>query len=169
MNDLSEFVTLRDTTLSTDSRRVAKHFKKAHKGVLRACDNLKCSEEFRQRNFAPRDFIDSRGKQQRELSMSKDGFVMLAMGFTGKDAMAFKEAFINAFNGMADQLLQISDNLWAQRLDLEKRDASSFMWASFGAKRMQERRYEKPRLDNERAILDSEIQPLLFQMTKAAA
>jgi Rha family phage regulatory protein len=163
MNDLSEFVTLSNTTLSTDSRRVAKHFKKEHKSVLRAIDRLDCSDKFSQLNFAPRDFIDSRGKQQREISMTKDGFVMLAMGFTGKEAMAFKEAFINAFNAMADQLHQISNSLWAQRLDLEKRDASSFMWASFGAKRMQERRQDKPRLENERAILDAEIQPTLFE------
>lgn len=163
MNDLSEFVTLSNTTLSTDSRRVAKHFKKAHKNVLQAIDRLECSEQFSRLNFQPRDFIDIRGKQQREISMTKDGFLLLAMGFTGKEAMAFKETFINAFNSMADQLHQISNSLWAQRLDLEKRDASSFMWASFGAKRMQERRYDKPRLENERAILEAEIQPSLFQ------
>ncbi len=43
MSDLSEFVILSDTTLTTDSRRVAKHFKKAHKSVLRAYDRLECS------------------------------------------------------------------------------------------------------------------------------
>lgn len=36
MNDLSEFVTLTDTTLTTDSRRVARHFRKLHKNVLQA-------------------------------------------------------------------------------------------------------------------------------------
>jgi Rha family phage regulatory protein len=92
MNDLSEFVVLNDTTLTTDSRRVAKHFKKAHKSVLRAIDNLECSNEFSQRNFAPRDFIDSRGKQQREISMTKDGFMFLAMGFKGSEAAKFKES-----------------------------------------------------------------------------
>ncbi len=163
MNDLSEFVTLSDATLVTDSRRVAKHFKKAHKSVLRACDNLECSEEFWWRNFAPRDFIDSRGKQQREISMTKDGFMLLAMGFTGKEAMVFKEKFINAFNAMADQLQRIGNSLWAQRLDLEKREATSFMWASFGAKRMQERRYQKPLLENERELLNELMQPSLFQ------
>ncbi len=98
--------------------------------------------------------------------MTKNGFVLLAMGFTGKEAMRIKEEYINAFDAMADQLQRIGDSraesLWAQRLDLEKREASSFMWASFGAKRMQERRYEKPRLQNERAILESEMQPALF-------
>jgi len=34
MSDLSEFVTLNDSTLTTDSRRVAKHFKMQHDNVL---------------------------------------------------------------------------------------------------------------------------------------
>ncbi len=168
MNDLSEFVVLSDTTLTTDSRRVAKHFKKAHKSVLRACDNLDCSAEFRGLNFAPT--VETRVNPSggapipsRVIQMTKDGFVMLVMGFTGKEAMKTKEAYIKAFNSMAEQLQRISSSLWTQRLDLEKREATSFMWASFGAKRMQERRYEKPLLENERAILDAEMQPALFQ------
>lgn len=162
MNDLSEFVVLSDTTLTTDSRRVAKHFKKAHSSVLRAIDNLDCSQGFSQCNFAPRDFIDTRGKQQREIRMTKDGFMFLAMGFKGPDAAKFKERFINAFNNMAEQLQQIGNSLWAQRLELEKREATSFMWASFGGKCMQTRRREKPLLENERDILEAEMQPALF-------
>jgi len=65
---------------------------------------------------------------------------------------------------MAEQLQRIGNNLWAQRMDLEKREATSFMWASFGAKRMQERRREKPLLENERDLLDAEMQPPLFQI-----
>ena len=51
MNDLSEFVTLSDTTLTTDSRRVAKHFKKRHDNVLQAYDRIECSTEFSRLNF----------------------------------------------------------------------------------------------------------------------
>lgn len=169
MNDLSEFVVLSDTTLTTDSRRVAKHFKKAHKNVLQSIDRLECSDGFRRLNFQPT--VETRENpsggapiSSRVIQMTKDGFVMLAMGFTGKEAMKFKEAFINAFNAMAEQLQRIGNSLWAQRLELEKREATSFMWASFGAKRMVERKREKPLLDNEREILESEMQPPLFQL-----
>ena len=162
MNDLSEFVILSDTTLTTDSRRVAKHFRKAHKSVLRAFDNLKCSKEFNERNFAPVEEADAKGEDRRVIRMTKDGFVFLAMGFQGGEASRIKEAYINAFNAMADQLQRLGDSLWAQRLDLEKREATSFMWASFGAKRMQERRMEKPLLQNERDLLDSKMQPSLL-------
>lgn len=167
MNDLSEFVVLNDTTLTTDSRRVAKHFKKEHRSVLRAYDNLECSDEFRQRNFAQT--VETRENpsggapiSSRVIRMTKDGFVFLAMGFQGSDAAKFKEAFINAFNAMAEQLQQIGNSLWAQRLELEKREATSFMWASFGGKCMVKRKQEKPLLENEREILDAEMQPPLF-------
>ena len=162
MSELSDFVVLNETTLTTDSRRVAKHFKRPHKNVLRAFDALECSPEFSRLNFEPREFIDSRGKRQREICMTKDGFMFLVMGFTGAEAAKIKEAYICAFNAMADQLTRIGDSLWRQRLDLEKREATSFMWASFGAKRMQERRKEKPLLENERELLDEKMQPVLF-------
>lgn len=163
MNDLSEFVVLSDTTLTTDSRRVAKHFKKRHDQVLRAFDSLECPSDFSQHNFVAAEEPDAQGKLRRVIRMTKDGFMLLAMGFTGKEAVTIKVAFINAFNAMADQLQRIGNSLWNQRLDLEKREATSFMWASFGAKRMVERKLEKPLLENERSILESEMQPPLFQ------
>lgn len=168
MNDLSEFVVLSDTTLTTDSRRVAKHFKKAHKSVLRAYDRLECSADFNQRNFAPVEEADAKGEDRRVIRMTKDGFVFLAMGFQGADAAVFKEKFINAFNAMAEQLQRIGNSLWAQRIELEKREATSFMWASFGGKCMQVRRREKPLLENERELLDAEMQPPLFQVVGCA-
>lgn len=164
--DLSEFVTLSDTTLTTDSRRVAKHFKKRHKNVLRALDALQIPPDFYQLNFEPviETYTNGKGGLQdgRVIRMTKDGFLLLAMGFTGPEAVAIKIAYIGAFNAMAEQLHQIGNSLWPQRLDLEKREATSFMWASFGSKRMLERRREKPLLDNERAIMERVMQPGLF-------
>ena len=137
--------------------------KKRHDQVLRAFDTLECPVDFRQHNFVAAEDPDAQGKNRRVIRMTKDGFMLLAMGFTGVKAVLIKIAFINAFNSMAEQLQRLGDSLWAQRLDLEKREATSFMWASFGAKRMQERRWEKPLLQNERSILDSEMQPELFR------
>lgn len=166
MTDLSEFVVLSDATLTTDSRRVAKHFKKRHSDVLRAYDNLKCSAKYRERNFA--ETVETRANPSggapisaRVVQMTKNGFVLLVMGFTGEAAMAIKEAYIEAFDKMADQLQRIGDSMWERRLDLERRDATSFSWASFGSKCMLRRRQEKPLIENERALLESEMQPQL--------
>lgn len=164
MSDLSEFVTLTNATLVTDSRRVAKHFKKLHKNVLRAYDNLQCSKEFNRLNFEPVDEVDEKGEMRRTIRMTKDGFMFLVMGFTGEEAARMKEAYIHAFNQMAEQLQQISMGLWEQRMALEKRDATSFMWASFGAKRMNERRRELPGIKTDRERLESKMQPILFNI-----
>lgn len=91
----------------TTSLKVAKYFKKRHDNVVRAIRNLKkdCPSEFWLLNFEERDFIDSRGKRRSSFEITKDGFVMLVMGFTGATAVSMKIAYINAFNWMADRLL----------------------------------------------------------------
>ena len=78
MNDLSEFVVLNDTTLTTDSRRVAKHFGKRHDSVLRAFDAMQVDADYRHRNFA--ETVEMRenpsgGAQipARVVRMTKDG------------------------------------------------------------------------------------------------
>ena len=95
-------------TIKTTSLKVAEHFGKQHKSVLRSIKNLDCSSEFSGRNFAltSTDVIQPNGGLRKEPSyeMTKDGFTFLAMGFTGKEAAKWKEAYINAFNAMAIQL-----------------------------------------------------------------
>jgi len=91
----------------TSSRMVAEKFEKRHSDVLRSIANLECSPEFTQRNFALSSYRDESGKENKEYLITKDGFVMLAMGFTGEKAFRFKEAYINAFNSMAQDLKRI--------------------------------------------------------------
>lgn len=82
------------------SREVAERFEKRHKNVLRDIDSMQVSESFNRLNFEPIFEPDQYGRSQRMILMSKDGFMMLAMGFTGKEAMQWKENFITAFNKM---------------------------------------------------------------------
>ncbi len=91
----------------TSSRNIAKRFDKRHADVLRAIDNLECSYEFTQRNFALSSYKDESGKTNKEFLITKDGFIMLAMGFTGEKASQFKEMYINAFNAMEQELKRI--------------------------------------------------------------
>ena len=106
----------------TTSLAVAHKFGKSHSVVLRALRNLDCSDDFRQRNFASADYIDEQGKPRPMATMTKDGFVFLVMGFTGKKAAEFKEWYINEFNRMADKLAVEQDDIaldglcidWAQ-------------------------------------------------------
>ena len=87
----------------TTSLRVAEVFSKQHKDVLKAVKSLDCSEEFRERNFALSKIDYQNGNIKKQLPMyyiTRDGFMFLVMGFTGKTAAKWKEAYIKAFNEM---------------------------------------------------------------------
>ena len=97
-----DFVTVASNGVMTDSRTVAKHFKKRHDNVLQSISKVECSAEFNALNFQAIDYIDSRGRAKREVRMTKNGFMFLVMGFTGREAARIKEAFIAAFDRMAE-------------------------------------------------------------------
>lgn len=88
------------------SRQIAENFDKNHRDVLRAVDKLK--EDVR--NFAQMFFEgtdqDSYGREQRAYLMNRDGFTLLAMGFTGKAALEWKLKYIAAFNEMEKKLTE---------------------------------------------------------------
>ena len=99
-----ELVFRKKDEVLTTSQLVARAFSKRHSDVLRAIDNLECSQEFSERNFALAKTKDKQGKERRSFNITKDGFTFLAMGFTGKEAARFKEAYIKAFNDMAEHI-----------------------------------------------------------------
>ncbi|HDQ6605693.1 TPA: Rha family transcriptional regulator [Escherichia coli Ou:H7] len=88
----------------TSSLAVASYFGKQHKNVIQKIASLECSAEFIELNFQPSEYIDASGRQLPCYQITRDGFAFLAMGFTGKRAAQFKEAYINAFNQMEKQL-----------------------------------------------------------------
>lgn len=87
---------------STD---VAEAFGKQHKNVLRDIEALDIPEEFGRLNFEPTSYKSAQGKELPAVEMTRDGFVLLAMGFTGKQATAWKVKYIEAFNAMEQKLL----------------------------------------------------------------
>ncbi|MCT6922782.1 Rha family transcriptional regulator [Metasolibacillus sp.] len=82
----------------TNSRIVSEVFQKGHDKVLRDIRGLKCSEAFKLANFGECDYTNAQGRKMPMYTLSFDGFVMLAMGYTGEKAMQFKELYIAAFN-----------------------------------------------------------------------
>ncbi|MDU5143552.1 Rha family transcriptional regulator [Paenibacillus dendritiformis] len=87
------------------SRQVAEEFGREHRNILRSIDEITqptsgVSEDFTELNFERSKYRDGSGKWNPEYLMTKDGFTILAMGFTGAKAMRFKEAYIRRFNQM---------------------------------------------------------------------
>lgn len=101
MDNLAEIrIDILDDKFVVDSRSVAINFKKRHDNVLRDIENIRKDvlnfEEMFTESYIP----DSYGRQQRIYLMNRDGFSLLAMGFTGKEALSWKLKYIEAFNKM---------------------------------------------------------------------
>lgn len=80
---------------------VAETFGKEHKNILRDIEELNCSEEFRGLNFELSKYSVENNKRSYPMYyMTRDGFTILVMGYTGEKAMWFKEAYIKQFNAM---------------------------------------------------------------------
>ncbi|MDH0042408.1 Rha family transcriptional regulator [Pseudomonas juntendi] len=114
-------VELIDGHPTTTSLDVAAHFGKLHKDVLKRIANLDCSPEFTQRNFAPCTRPGSNNKPEPYYRMTRDGFTFLCMGFTGKEAAKWKEAYINAFNQLEQAVTEKSNLPAVQEAVFEQR------------------------------------------------
>ena len=90
----------------TTSRQVAATFDKEHKHVLRDIITLKKDVPNFGLMFKEGTAPDSYGRQQPIYYINRDGFTLLAMGFTGSKALQFKLAYIQAFNEMEQALKQ---------------------------------------------------------------
>ena len=101
-------VSVNDGKVVTTSLQVAEHFQRPHKDVLSSIRKLDCSPIFQERNFSLSFYhsklLNGGYKKQPMYYITRDGFTFLAMGFTGKIAAKFKEAYINAFNEMEKKL-----------------------------------------------------------------
>jgi Rha family phage regulatory protein len=85
------------------SRDVARLFGKEHFHVMETIKGRilpDVSEEFGLSNFRLSSYKNSQNKKQPEYLLNRKSFTMVAVGFTGKKAMKFKEAYIEAFEAM---------------------------------------------------------------------
>lgn len=104
---MNELVIMHDRQAVTTSLRIAEVFGKQHKDVLEAIRYLISSAEnsaLLETYFAEGDYKASNGKTNPMYYMNRDGFTLLAVGFTGKRALQFKISYINAFNSMETQI-----------------------------------------------------------------
>lgn len=107
-------ITIHDNRPVTTSVSVANFFGKQHKHVLEKIRSLDCSPAFTTANFSTVAITTQAGFDERETEayeMTKDGFVFLVMGFTGKKAARFKEAYIAEFNRMEEEIRQKKNDM----------------------------------------------------------
>lgn len=128
-------VSRHDHKIITTSLKVAEVFGKRHDHILRdieglgqsrsglssgigdpksgepAAPNLGALNQFCRLNFEADTYRDAQKKPRPMYEMTKDGFTLLVMGYTGDKAMAFKVAYINEFNAMAAHIAQGKDKI----------------------------------------------------------
>lgn len=86
------------------SRDIAEHFGKEHKNVLQSIENLTAENSALTQMFFKTSYTSGTGKAYPMYLMNRDGFTLLAMGFTGKAALEWKLKYIEAFNAMESEL-----------------------------------------------------------------
>lgn len=101
MNDL---VIMHDKQAVTTSLKVAEVFEKGHKHVMEAIRKLTAENSTVRKVFGEDSYLNSRNQKQPMYYMNRDGFTLLAMGFTGSKVMEFKLKYIEAFNRMEQAL-----------------------------------------------------------------
>lgn len=94
--------------LVTTSRNIAEVFHKEHYNVIRDIKAIleKCSPEFTALNFEGSSYRTAQNKEAPMYLLTKDGVMMLIMGYMGEKAMLLKEAYIKRFNEMEQELKQ---------------------------------------------------------------
>jgi Rha family phage regulatory protein len=94
-------LTKRDGRTVVSSRTIARVFEKRHDNVIRDIKNIIESDaKWGLLNFEESTYINEQSHIQPAYLMTRDGFTLLVMGYTGEKAMTFKKAYIAAFNEM---------------------------------------------------------------------
>ena len=116
----------KDGNLLVSSREVAENFEKEHKNVIRDIESYiktlkngessKLSSLFIENEYTTK---DANGVKYKEYLLNRDGFTLLAMGFTGKKALEWKLKYIEAFNKMERALTQVKKLSPIEQLKLQ--------------------------------------------------
>lgn len=101
---MNKLVQVQNNQVVVSSRQVADKFSKLHKDVLESIREIIRAENSALTFYQENTYKAGTGKSYPEYLMNRDGFTLLAMGFTGKDALQWKLKYIAAFNEMEAQL-----------------------------------------------------------------
>lgn len=111
---MNELVYLKNNEAVCDSLQVAEKFRKEHRNVLQSIDNLIAENSAVKEMFRLSNYKADNGQMYRKYFMNRDGFSLLAMGFTGKEALEWKLQYIKAFNQMESFIKEKSTQTWIE-------------------------------------------------------
>lgn len=97
-----------DGELVVTSRQVAEDFGKQHQHVTQAIENLISENSLLKSMMMESEYTTERGRKYKEYLLTRDGFSLLVMGFTGSRALEWKLKYIEAFNKMEQAIKERS-------------------------------------------------------------
>ncbi len=162
--DFRKAISIAGDKIMTSSLKVAEYFGKRHDNVLRKIRQVidECPNDFAALHFEGVDYIDKNGDIRPAINMDKDGYMLVVMGFSGKEATQIKVNFINAFNWMANRLNQLQMLGEQAQHEYVIKERVSKCKATIGSHLMHRRRKEIPLLRNELERVQSLTTPDLF-------
>lgn len=155
-NERNPVVFAKDGEVFANSRDVAAFFAKEHRDVLRSIDTLlEQAPEMRVRNFAQTVYDRENPSggapiQSRGFDMDRDGFTLLAMGFTGAKALKWKLRYIEAFNAMEAELRRLATS--GPTIDLNDPGALRGLLLTYSEKAIELERQVKELLPSQEAL-----------------
>ncbi|EHE0131494.1 Rha family transcriptional regulator [Campylobacter coli] len=116
INNVEVNLNIKENKVFINSLDLAKVFNKNHKDVLETTKNQP-QNDFTESNFILSTYKDKKGELRPCYNLTRDGFSLLVMGFTGEKAYKWKIEFIKAFNEMEKRL---------RNIEYEKHDKLAF-------------------------------------------
>lgn len=139
--------------LLVTSNDVAEKFGKEHRTIYRKIEELiKNQPVFGADNFGITTYITEQNKTHKCYSMTRDGFCMIAMSLTGREAEEWKIKYINAFNTMEGVIQNYSMSI-EEIHQVTKQMESSEQVASFCGKMLAQ--FRKIKSKNEKVLTDA--------------
>lgn len=94
--------------LTVSSLQIAENFEKEHRNVVQSIENLTAENSAVKNLFIESTYINERGRSYKSYNITRDGFSLLVMGFTGKKALEWKLKYIEAFNLMEKKIKELA-------------------------------------------------------------
>lgn len=122
--DIEKSVKVSKSGAFVQSNKIAKIFGKRHDNVLRMIENITISllkiEESNHKYFKDTSYINSRGKEYKRYDLTRAGFDLLVLSFTGDKAFQYKVWFIDEFHRKS--------NVISEQQSLAHSNKESDMW-----------------------------------------
>lgn len=130
---MTNLVNVENGKATTSSKLVADKFGKQHRLILDSVKRIsKEHEEFGRANFSVSSYKSEQGKELECFEMTRDGYMMIAMGLTGKKALQWKIKFIEAFNQMERSLLNVDFRMNQLSIEQGEIKEAGSKWSKLG-------------------------------------